>query len=61
LEQLQKDAHQMKKLFDTAFKNLYMQLRKESESKVSNLKVLAARLDFSEYYQTVTWSNDDVF
>lgn len=44
-----------------AFKDLYMQLTKESESKVSNLQVLATRLDFSEYYQTVTWSNDDVF
>jgi hypothetical protein len=42
-----KDVREVKSCFDTTFKNFYMQLRKEGDSKISNLNVLLAKLDFS--------------
>lgn len=46
----QKDLREVKAVFDTTFRNLFMQLRKEGEGRVSSLSVLAAKLDFSQFY-----------
>lgn len=45
-----KDVREIKMCFDTTFKGLYNQIKKECELKVSNFNVLLAKLDFSEYF-----------
>jgi hypothetical protein len=48
-----KDLREVKSVFETSVRNLFVVLRKECEGKVSNLSVLAAKLDFSQYYSNL--------
>ena len=48
-----KDLREVKSVFETSVRNLFVALRKECEGKVSNLSVLAAKMDFSQYYSNL--------
>ena len=45
-----KEIREVKSCFETTFKNLFLQIRKEGEGRLGCLNVLSAKLDFSQYY-----------
>lgn len=47
-----KDLREVKSVFDSAFRSLFVLLRKEGEGR-AGLTLLATKLDFSQYYSNL--------